>query len=153
MEQTPRTVEIHTYLPQLIALTEQGQQVTLPVSGGSMAPFLIPGRDWICFQKPDGRLKRGDIAFFQRKSGEYILHRVCRAAEQSYDLVGDGQREVEGPILPEQIFGVVTRVRWKGRWIGPEDFWWRFFSGPWLTLLPLRPLLRRGYAVWRRIWK
>ena len=53
---------------------------------------------------------------------------------------------------PEQIFAVVTKVHRKGRWIGPEDFWWRFFAGPWLWLLPIRPLLRRGYGIFKGIW-
>lgn len=152
MEHTPRIVDIHTYLPVLIELVRQGESVTLTVTGSSMAPFLIHGRDQVCFRQPEGPLKRGDIAFFQRRTGAYILHRIFRVDENgAYYLVGDGQQVIEGPIAPEQVFGVVTGVCRKGRWIGPEDFWWRFFAGPWLTLLPVRPLLRGGYEAWRRI--
>ena len=72
------------------------------------------------------------------------MHRVLRRMpDGNYAIIGDGQQQVEAPIAPEQIFAVVTQVCRKGTWIGPEAFWWRFFAGPWLTLLPLRPLLRR----------
>lgn len=145
----PKIVDIHTYLPVLIDLVRQGESVTLTVTGNSMAPFLIHGRDQICFRQPDGPLQRGDMAFFQRKNGAYIMHRICRVDDNNmYYLVGDGQQVIEGPIAPEQVFGVVTGVCRKGRWIGPEDRWWRFFAGPWLRLLPLRPLLRKAYGIW-----
>ena len=153
MEQNGRTVEIHTYLPVLIGLLEQGKSASLTVTGNSMSPFLIHGRDQISFQKPDGPLRRGDMAFFRRTDGEYVMHRVLRAEEKGYFLVGDGQQEVEGPILPGQVFAVVKQVCRKGRWIGPGDFWWDFFAGPWLWLLPLRPLLRRLYNVYFRIFR
>ena len=147
-----RIVDIHTYLPMLIELVEQGETVTVTVTGNSMAPFLIHGRDQICFRRPEGPLKRGDMAFFRRRTGAYIMHRVLRVDESgSYYLVGDNQQAVEGPVAPEQVFGVVTGVCRKGKWIGPEDRWWRFFAGTWLTLLPLRPPLRAAYGVWRRI--
>lgn len=152
MEERPRQMDARTYLPVLMDLLDQGRQVTLTVTGGSMAPFLVHGRDAICFCRPKGRLRRGDMAFFRRADGSYIMHRVCRVSPEGYFLVGDAQQAVEGPVAPEQVFAVVTKVRRKGRWIGPEDGWWRFFAGPWLWLLPVRPLLRRGYGALRRVW-
>ena len=152
MEERPRQMDAWTYLPVLMELLDQGRQVTLTVTGGSMAPFLVHGRDAICFSRPKERLRRGDMAFFRRADGSYIMHRVCRVSPEGYFLVGDAQQAVEGPVAPEQVFAVVTKVRRKGRWIGPEDGWWRFFAGPWLWLLPARPLLRRGYGAFRRVW-
>lgn len=154
MEPTPKIVDIDTYLPVLMDMTRQGHAVSLTVTGNSMSPFLIHGRDQICFQKPEAPLRPGDMAFFRRRSGAYIMHRVCRVDRLgNYYLVGDGQQAVEGPIAPEQVFGVVTRVCRKGKWIGPEAFWWRFFAGPWLWLRPMRPALRRLYGGVSRIWK
>lgn len=152
MGPTPKTIEIDAYLPVLVELAEQGHTVSLTITGNSMAPFLIHGRDQISFQKPDGPLKRGDMALFRRKNGAYIMHRVCRVdAEGNYYLLGDAQQAVEGPVAPEQVLGVVTRVCRKGKWLGPKDPWWRFFAGPWLWLRPLRPLLCRGYGRISRI--
>ncbi len=143
----PKIVDIHAYLPVLIDLTEQGESVTLTITGSSMTPFLVHGRDQIRFQKPDRPLHRGDMAFFRRRNGDYVMHRVCRADATGYYFVGDGQQAVEGPIHPEQVFGLITQVCRKGRWIGPGDFWWDFFAGAWLTLRPLRPFLRKLYSL------
>ena len=139
----PRIVDIDAYMPVLRALLAQGRSVSLTVTGESMSPFLRHGRDQVlleCVTAPPGR---GDMVLFQRRGGQYIMHRILRRLpDGNYALIGDGQQQVEKPIAPQQIFAVVTQVCRKGAWIGPEAFWWRFFAGPWLTLLPLRPTLR-----------
>ncbi len=140
----PRIVDIDAYMPVLRELLAQGQSVSLTVTGESMSPFLRHGRDQIRLAAVTAPPQRGDMVFFRRRNGQYIMHRVLRRMPDSnYAIIGDGQQQVESPIAPEQIFAVVTQVCRKGVWLGPESFWWRFFAGPWLTLLPLRPLLRR----------
>ena len=154
MEQGPKIVDIQTYLPVLMDLIRQGESACLTVTGNSMAPFLIHGRDQVSLCRPEGALRRGDIAFFQRESGEYIMHRICRVdGAGNYFLVGDGQQYIEGPVPPKQVFAVVTQVCRKGRWIEPGDFWWKFFAGAWLRLLPLRPAIRRLYGVYVRVFR
>ena len=140
----PRIVDIDAYMPVLRELLAQGQSVSLTVTGESMSPFLRHGRDQIRLAAVTAPPQRGDMVFFRRRNGQYIMHRVLRRMpDGNYAIIGDGQQQVEAPIAPEQIFAVVTQVCRKGTWIGPKAFWWRFFAGPWLTLLPLRPLLRR----------
>ena len=140
----PRIVDIDAYMPVLRELLAQGQSVSLTVTGESMSPFLRHGRDQIRLAAVTAPPQRGDMVFFRRRNGLYIMHRVLRRMpDGNYAIIGDGQQQVESPIAPEQIFAVVTQVCRKGIWLGPESFWWRFFAGPWLTLLPLRPLLRR----------
>ena len=154
MEPTPRTVDAKTYLSVLTELAAQGNTVSLTVTGNSMTPFLVHGRDQICFHKPDGPLKKGDMALFRRRNGDYVMHRVWRTDPKGgYYFLGDGQQEIEGPIAPEQICGVVSRVCRKGTWIGPGTFWWDFFAGPWLWLRPLRPGFRRIWGGISRLRK
>lgn len=140
----PRIVDIDAYMPVLRELLMQGQSVSLTVTGESMSPFLRHGRDQIRLAAVTAPPQRGDMVCFQRRNGQYIMHRVLRQMRDgNYAIIGDGQQQVEAPITPQQIFAVVTQVCRKGVWIGPEAFWWRFFAGPCLTLLPLRPALRR----------
>lgn len=140
----PRIVDIDAYMPVLHELLAQGQSVSLTVTGESMSPFLRHGRDQIRLAAVTAPPQRGDMVFFRRRNGQYIMHRVLRRMpDGNYAIIGDGQQQVESPIAPEQIFAVVTQVCRKGVRLGPESFWWRFFAGPWLTLLPLRPVLRR----------
>ena len=128
-------------------LTSDDKTVGVPVSGNSMAPFLISQRDYVIFQKPDRPLKKGDIVFFRRDSGEYILHRISRIRESGYFILGDAQTKLEGPVREEQIFGLVTKIRRKGTWIDSGDYWWRFFEKVWIRIIPLRPVIRAAYGV------
>ena len=139
----PRIIDIDEYMPVVQELLAQGKSVSLTVTGESMSPFLRHGRDQIRLEAVTKPPKRGDMVFFRRCNGQYIMRRILRhLPDGNYALIGDGQQQVEAPIAPQQIFAVVAQVCRKGTWIGPEAFWWRFFAGPWLMLLPLRPVLR-----------
>ena len=122
----------------LRGLTEEGHEVSMVIAGNSMSPLLVHQRDSICFRKPDRELRRGDIVFFQRRSGQYVCHRICRVKPEGYYIVGDAQTEIEGPVGRDQIFARITKVRRKGKWIGPGDFWWEFFEKVWVRIIPLR---------------
>ena len=131
------------FLPVLVELAADGNEVSLPVVGSSMTPFLVPGRDRVCFKKPVFPLKRGEIALFQRRNGDFVLHRVAKVTKSAYWFLGDAQTEPEGPIFEEQICGVVTKAFWKDRWLEKTAPIWRFYSGFWLFVRPLRPYLRK----------
>lgn len=73
------------------------------------------------------------------------MHRICRVRREGYDIVGDAQTQIEGPVRREQIFALVTKVQRKGKWIGPGSFWWEFFARVWIHVIPLRPALLRAY--------
>ena len=148
-EMNNRKVDIHTYVPVLKELIEQGRDVCITITGNSMSPFLVHERDQILIVKPEGMLKKGDMAFYQRKNGEYVMHRVCKTNQKNlYWFVGDAQTFVEGPIVQDQIFGTVKAVKRKGRWIYPGDICWEFFRTIWLWLIPVRPVLGRIYRKW-----
>ena len=151
MKSEKKIVDIYTYMPILCELLAQGKEVSLTITGNSMSPFMIHGRDEILIAPPDGKWKKGDMAFFRRVNGPYIMHRICRVtADGNCFFVGDAQQIIEGPIRPEQIFGKIISVKRKGKWIGPGNFWWEFFEHVWLNIIPLRPLCRKIYTVlWR----
>ena len=141
-----RLVDTAEYVGVLRGLVEEGHEVSMLVSGSSMSPFLIHLRDTIYFKKPDRPLRAGDIVFYQRDSGQYVMHRILRVRGDAYDIIGDAQIEIERGVRRDQIFAVITRIRRKGKLIGPGDFWWTFFARVWTKLIPLRPLIARAYA-------
>ena len=145
-----RVVDTEAYVSVLRELTEEGKTVSLLISGNSMSPFLIHNRDSIYFRKPEREPRRGDMVFYQRDSGQYVMHRICRARPEGFYLVGDAQTEIEGPIRREQIFGRVVSVRRKGRRIGPGNFWWEFFEHVWIRVIPLRRGMTRAYGLFRK---
>ncbi|MDO4554439.1 MAG: S24/S26 family peptidase, partial [Lachnospiraceae bacterium] len=146
-----RTVNTKEYVDVLRELTNAGQNVNLLIAGNSMSPFLIHLRDYVFFEKPKRPLKKGDIVFYQRETGQYIMHRICKVDSSGYYMVGDAQTEIEGPLRREQIFGLVTHVQRKKKIEKPGTFWWEFFEHIWLTCLPIRPFLRGAYGLWARM--
>ena len=148
-----RIMDIDAYMPVLCELLKQGKEVSIVITGNSMSPFLVHGRDEILISPPDGNWKKGDMAFYRRDNGQYVMHRICKVRKDaSYDLVGDAQRMIERPIFPEQMFGKITSVKRKGKWIGPGKFWWEFFEHFWVNVIPARHLLVRSYGL-LTFWK
>lgn len=140
-----KRVDTDVYVSMLRDLVNEGKECRLLISGSSMAPFLVHERDSIVFSKPDRELRRGDMVFYQRENGQYVMHRILHVKPEGLYIIGDAQTEVEGPVKPEQVFALVTKVNRKGKWIGPGNFWWWFFSTVWLRLFPARKLILKLY--------
>lgn len=147
MERIPRrVVDTREYIDVLRGLTDEGKEVSMLIAGSSMNPFLVHYRDTIFFKKPDRPLRRGDMVFYQRESGQYVMHRILRVKKDGLYIVGDAQTEIEGPVRPEQVFAIITRVVRKGKTISPGDFWWEFFEHVWLCFVPVRRVIMVIYA-------
>lgn len=142
-----REVDTQEYVTILKELVEEGHQVSLTISGSSMSPFLIHHRDTIYFQRPHRELKVGDMVFYRRSNGKYVMHRICRIRPEGLYTVGDAQTEVEGPLRRDQIFGLVTAVNRKGRLLRPGNFWWEFFALVWPRIIPLRGLVHKLFSA------
>lgn len=142
-----RTLDSDAYLNTLRDLVNQGQEVRLTISGSSMAPFLIHGRDSILFSKPQTPLRRGDMVFYQRENGQFVMHRILHVKPEGLYLIGDAQTQIEGPLNPTCVFARITQVNRKGKWIKPGDFWWWFFETVWLRVIPLRRIIMGLYGI------
>lgn len=141
-----RVVDTETLMRDYRAALADGMELPLVVSGGSMRPFLAPGRDAVYLRAPDRPLRRGDIAFYRRADGQYVLHRICRARGGQFWFVGDAQDVREGPLPASCVFAYVTAVRRKDKLVTPGAPLWRLFSGPWLWLLGRRQRVLHLYG-------
>ena len=130
-------------------LAEEPNVTGLPliVTGGSMNPFLIQGRDTVYLSRLERPARRGDMLLYQRAGGQYVLHRVWKAEKDgTFTMVGDAQTELEPGIREDQIIAIVTSVVRKGKPMAPGGFWWEFFEKVWIRMVPLRPLFWRVYS-------
>ena len=125
-----KQVDTKAYMTALRSLTEQGHSVSVPVAGSSMSPFLAGGRDTVFFSRPDTPLRRGDIVFYERASGQFVMHRVRRVhRDGSLDILGDAQTETETGILPQQVFARATASAERVGSFSPEIFCGSSFAG------------------------
>lgn len=147
----------------LIAQTlEDGGEVYITVRGNSMSPFLQDGRDQAVFAPLAGRaIRRGDVVFYQRRSGQFVMHRVYAVDDAGVmTMLGDAQWTLEPGIRPDQLRAFVPRVVRKGREISCEKgVWHRVMTAylwriryPRLVRFAMR-VLRLPFAIRRRLVK
>ncbi|SDB12316.1 S24/S26 family peptidase [Eubacterium oxidoreducens] len=130
-----RDVDTKEYVTMLKELIEEGHQVNMVISGNSMSPFLISKRDEVWLNSPSRPLKAGDIVFFTRPGGQYVLHRIHHISQEGLYIIGDNQIEMEGPVPQDAVFAIVTSVKRKGIVYEPGDFWWWFFAHVWRHMI------------------
>lgn len=145
MEPERRVLEPEVLMEPLLEVLEEAESVPLVISGGSMAPFLVHGRDTVYLSKAKDPLKKGDMILFRRESGGYILHRILKEEKGIYTVVGDAQTWTEA-VRPEQVKALVTAVRRKGKLLTRGSLLWMFFEKLWIRLVPLRPRILGLYG-------
>ena len=84
-------------VPIMEEIINSGGQCKLRVTGYSMTPILKHLRDSVILTSPRIRkIKKGEIVFIQRKTGEYVLHRVLKIIDdETFIMNGDAQQWVE----------------------------------------------------------
>ena len=151
MEYRVKIVDPEQIITPLLELLDEVQAVPLVISGGSMSPFLVHGRDTVYLSKISKPLKKGDMVLYRRKSGAYVLHRILHVRNDSYTMVGDAQTHLEPGIHTNQICAVVTAVRRKDKLLKKGSFWWDFFEIIWIRMVPLRPALKKMYSFIKQL--
>lgn len=141
-----REIDTKAYLSTLREMVKEGHDVSLIISGSSMAPFLIHHRDTIIFGPIERPLKRGDMVFYERPSGQFVMHRIRWVKPEGLYLIGDAQTETEGPLDPDRVFAIVKQACRKGEWINESCKLWQFFATTWLRVIPLRRIIMKMYS-------
>ena len=101
-------------------------------------------------RKPEERLKKNDVVLFKR-NGKYILHRIVRVNENSYDIAGDHNWWEEKDVKEEDIIGVLTSFVRDGKKIPVDDKRYQAYITLWCGILrPVRNELIRAKAMIRR---
>ncbi len=139
--------QLDIMLPQLLS---GDAPFPLTVTGGSMLPFLVSGRDAALLVSVTRPLRKGDMVLYRRDNGSWVLHRIHRIRGDSLTLLGDAQSRVEAGIRPEQVHALVCGVLRKGRHLGPGSFLWEFFEHIWPWFRPLHPGIIGLYTRIRR---
>lgn len=118
------------------AFSQEGSY-DLVVTGTSMSPTLMPGRDMVRLVSSEGRkLRRHDLVFARRRCGGYMLHRVVKLhADGTATLNGDGQVWLEDV---DEILAVAEAIRRKGKWISVDNVWYRLYVFFWAFTRPVR---------------
>ena len=153
-----KEVNTREYIGMLRELVHEGKSVSLLVSGSSMAPFLVHQRDYVHFRAPERPLRIGDIVFYERDGGQFVMHRIVRIRKGAdgaplFDITGDNQTVIEHGVRPDQVFARIYEVQRKGHTLRPGCFWWDFFERVWPHVIPFRRAIARLYGVFSRLFR
>ena len=142
-------VTMKELLPFIEEALNNDKTFTIPITGTSMRPLLIAGRDTVTLKKCDTKLKKGDLPLYRRKDGTFVLHRVVKVENNStYTMCGDNQFLKENGITHSQIIGVVTEITRNSKTFSVENKKYQSYVKLGLFILNIRyPYKRLRYGM------
>ena len=136
------------FIEEAVRLVQEGVTVTFPVTGQSMLPFIIGGKESVILHAP-GLTAVGDVVLAWVDGNRYVVHRIINIDGDRVTLMGDGNvRGTEHCRLKEvkaRVTHVVSADNKK------RDLYsrWRVCAAKlWYWLRPIRRYL---LAIYRRI--
>ena len=125
--------------------------------GTSMLPLIVQTRDSVVLTRNfDNPAKKHDIAFYRRKNGQFVLHRVMDVCEDgTYTMCGDNQTQLEYGIEKEQIIAYVSGLYRKDKAVRMDGLSYSAYLFFW-TKMPIRKFcfsLRRAKSKFARIFR
>lgn len=132
-----KKIELREIYPIIKEKLAEGGTVELPITGTSMLPLLVAGRDTVDIVNIPP--KNGDIIFYRRDDGHFVLHRIVGETERGFILCGDNQYKLEYGIEARHIIGVVSSVNRKGRKTDVNtNKPYKAYCSVWRAILPVR---------------
>ena len=135
-------------IEEAVRLVQKGVTVTFPVTGQSMLPFIIGGKESVILHRP-GLIDVGDVVLAWVDGNRYVVHRIINIDGDRVTLMGDGNVRGTEHCLLKDVKARVTHVvsadnkkrdlysRW--RMFGAKVWYW------------LRPIRRYLLAIYRRL--
>ena len=135
-------------IEEAVRLVQEGVTVTFPVTGQSMLPCIIGGKESVILHAP-GLTAVGDVVLAWVDGNRYVVHRIINIDGDRVTLMGDGNVRGTEHCLLKDVKARVTHVvdakdkthylynRW--RMLGAKVWYW------------LRPIRRYLLAIYRRL--
>ena len=96
-------VDLDELYPLIKEVIESGGEFKFYPRGLSMEPLLHQGDDAVVLGAAT-QINVGDVAFYIRNNGAFVLHRIVGKHHGTYTMCGDNQRSLEHGIEQSQIF-------------------------------------------------
>ena len=137
MEMQIKCLPMEELAELLMLQLESDGTARLPVTGYSMMPMLRNRTDSVELRRLDAQPKMGDIIFYRRKNGPFVLHRIVALGDGGYICCGDNQAAPE-QVDREQVIALVVGYFRKEKRRSLQNPGYRLYKGLWVGLFPLR---------------
>ena len=129
-------------------LIDMGREVTIPVKGNSMLPFIHGNKDLAVLQQISSPLNKWDMVLAFDSRGVLVLHRIIQINGDTLTLMGDGNlKGVETCSVSDVIARLEYVERAEKRW-NCNTRSARMKAVLWYHLRPVRRYL---LAIYRRV--
>ena len=151
-------IDNDTFFADVLRLLDQGKQVTIPVKGFSMLPFIRGGKDLVVLEKAGEALRADDIVLFHvgpREGGRYVMHRILSIDGDAVDIQGDGVPEAHEHVRRNQVIAKAVEILRGGKSrVDPYSPGQRRLVHFWQWLRPVRRYILFIYRhlPWNRSW-
>jgi hypothetical protein len=147
--------QILMHLDEIMPLVKEslsvGQSIRIFPYGTSMLPMLREGVDSVVLstiQEP----KKYDVILYQRRNGQYVLHRLVGVGEK-YTFLGDNQFALEHGIDRDQMIAYVSSFYRGDREVSVKKASYKLYCRLWYGSRGIRSFWRRGIGWMRRKFK
>ena len=142
-------VNLADFYPLVRETLDNGGTFSLTITGTSMYPFIVGGRDKVTLSPITGELKKNDLPLYRRDDGALILHRIVEVARDgTLGCCGDHQWVIERGLRRDQMLGVATVYVRKGKRLTNKNLLYRLYRMVWTWLLHYR---RFFFALRKRL--
>lgn len=122
-------------------------------SGTSMRPLFKTHRDVIIVKKPQGELKKYDVALYRSQSGEKcILHRVIGVRDGIYLIRGDNTFVLER-VPKDKVIAVLAEFNRAGKRHSVDELGYKLYCRIWHYVYPFRYLWHAFYRLMVRAYR
>ncbi len=133
------------HLEDLIPLLQEkqaaGESLCIGPKGTSMLPLIRQGIDFVELSSVPEKLKKYDLPLYQRRDGQYVLHRIVKACER-YTCIGDNQYVFEPGVRHSQMLALATAIYRGDKRISVDSLPYQLYVRLWHWSRPLRKLWR-----------
>ena len=134
-------ISLNEMEPRIRETLDKNGEVSFVSAGRSMLPIIRDRKDTVTLVKPKKNIKAGDVVFYQRDNGRFILHRVMYVNAGTYVMRGDNQWDNEYNVRRDQIIGVLKSIERNGKVHNVTDRDYLMY----VRFLPLIRFIRKTY--------
>ena len=143
-------IHLSDYEDLIREVLASGGEFRLYPHGTSMLPLLRQGRDSVSLRRVDSPIRKGDILFYQRPDGSFVLHRVRAVKPDGLTMMGDNQTLPEPGVSPDWVIGRVTRIFRDDKEVICNGFGYRLYRMLWQFTISRGLLLKLYHFSERR---
>ncbi|MBQ5910417.1 MAG: S24/S26 family peptidase [Clostridia bacterium] len=142
-------------VPVMTSFFAEGKKVMVTAVGNSMLPLIRNRKDSIVLTAYEGsQLNIGDMVFYKRKDGKYVLHRIVDVAQDgSFIILGDNQTVTEKGIKKDQIIALPTAIIRGKKTVSVTSGEYLRYKKIWTRSVVLRKLHEKYFNLKNRIVK